>query len=79
RDLKAIESLLKQFNLQLVRTQDEGLIISGKDEQIFKLIQELMKVQPTDQSPKERKLLLVIKLLEEASFKLQTLAKDLGV
>ncbi|WP_430488045.1 BglG family transcription antiterminator [Priestia flexa] len=79
RDLKTIESLLKQFNLQLVRTPDEGLIISGKDEQIFKLIQELMKVQPTDQSPKERKLLLVIKLLEEASFKLQTLAKDLGV
>ncbi|MGG0481362.1 BglG family transcription antiterminator [Priestia megaterium] len=80
RDLKAIESTLKRFNLRLVRTQDEGLMIEGKNEQIFRLIQELMKVKTTDQSPQERKLILLILLLEEGdSFKSQILAKHLGV
>ncbi|MEH7558415.1 HTH domain-containing protein, partial [Priestia megaterium] len=80
RDLKAIESILKKFDLELIRTQDEGLMIEGKNEQIFRLIQELMKIKTTDQSPQERKLILLILLLEEGdSFKLQTLAKDLEV
>lgn len=80
RDLKAIESILEKFDLKLIRTQDEGLMIEGKNEQIFRLIQELMKIKTTDQSPQERKLILLILLLEEGdSFKLQTLAKDLEV
>ncbi|MDM8150081.1 BglG family transcription antiterminator [Priestia megaterium] len=80
RDLKAIESIIEKFDLRLVRTQDEGLMIEGKNEHIFRLIQELMKIKPTDQSPQERKLILLILLLEEGdSFKSQILAKDLGV
>ena len=80
RDLKAIESILEKFDLKLIRTQDEGLMIEGKNEQIFRLIQELMKIKTTDQSPQERKLIFLILLLEEGdSFKLQTLAKDLEV
>ncbi|MEH7135774.1 HTH domain-containing protein, partial [Priestia megaterium] len=65
RDLKAIESILKKFDLELIRTQDEGLMIEGKNEQIFRLIEELMKIKTTDQSPQERKLILLILLLEE--------------
>ena len=80
RDLKAIESTLKKFDLRLVRTQDEGLMIEGKNEQVFRLIQEMLKIKTTDQSPQERKLILLILLLEEGdSFKLPSLAKDLGV
>ncbi|PFJ49542.1 sugar transporter [Priestia megaterium] len=80
RDLKAIESTLEKFDLRIVRTQDEGLMIKGKNEHIFRLIQELMKIKSTNQSPQERKLILLIILLEEGDlFKLKTLAKELGV
>ncbi|MBV6738148.1 BglG family transcription antiterminator [Priestia megaterium] len=80
RDLKVIESTFEKFDLRLVRTQDEGLMIEGKNEHIFRLIQELKKIKPTDQSPQERKLILLILLLEEEdSFKSQALAKDLEV
>ena len=80
RDLKAIESTLEKFDLRIVRIQDEGLMIEGKNEHIFRLIQELMKIKSTNQSPQERKLILLILLLEEEDlFKLKTLAKELGV
>lgn len=80
RDLKAIEKILNQFELQLNRTPNNGLIIEGKNEHIYKLIQSLSDVRPTDDTLEERKLQLLLKLFHEGpSFKIQVLAKELGV
>lgn len=79
RDLKAVEKILDSFALQLVRNIDKGLMIEGKNEQIFRLIQYLMNIDPIDQTPQEKKLLLLISLVQEESYKIQTLANDLGV
>ncbi len=80
RDLKSVEKILKHFELELKRTSDDGLIINGKNEHIYKLIQNLIDVNPTDETPKERKLQLLIKLFHEGeSFKIQVLSKQLGV
>jgi mannitol operon transcriptional antiterminator len=80
RDLKAVEKILNQFQLQLNRNTNDGLIIDGKNEHIFKLIQQLSDVHPTNETPEERKLQLLIKLLHEGtSFKTQVLARQLGV
>ncbi|WKA54778.1 BglG family transcription antiterminator [Planococcus shixiaomingii] len=80
RDLKSVEKLLKQFDLVLKRTVDEGLYIDGKNEQIYRLVQQLISIQPTDETPEERKLNLLIVLLHEGpSFKTRMLANQLGV
>ncbi|MGN8646791.1 BglG family transcription antiterminator [Gracilibacillus sp. HCP3S3_G5_1] len=80
RDLKAVENILKPFELHLNRTTNDGLIIDGKNEHIFKLVQQLSHVHPTDQTPEEKKLQLLITLLHEGTFfKTQLLAKQLGV
>ncbi len=80
RDLKAVEKILQQFQLRLARNANEGLLIEGKNEQIFRLIQYVSGSQPIDQTPKERKLQLILALFQEAeSFKIQGLATDLGV
>lgn len=80
RDLKSVEKILEHFDLHLQRDTNEGLIIEGRNDQIFRLIQHLTGSHPVDQTPKERKLLLLLVLLEEAeSFKIQALASDLGV
>lgn len=80
RDLKSIEKLLAQFDLVLKRTPDDGLFIDGKNEQIYRLIQQLTSIQPTDETPEERKLNLLIVLLHEGpSFKTRMLANQLGV
>ncbi|MCM3761948.1 BglG family transcription antiterminator [Alkalihalobacillus oceani] len=80
RDLKSIEKMLQQFELGVDRTGNEGLFIKGKNEQIYRLIQHLASVDPTDETPEERKLKLLVTLLHEGpSFKKQVLAQQLGV
>ncbi|MFC4560013.1 BglG family transcription antiterminator [Virgibacillus kekensis] len=80
RDLKSVEKILQQFDLELNRTANDGLFIDGKNEQIFKLIQNLTDVNTTDETPEERKLRLLITLLHEGpSFKKQVLANELKV
>ncbi|SEI02082.1 transcriptional antiterminator, BglG family [Halobacillus karajensis] len=80
RDLKSIEKILQPFDLELNRTANDGLFIDGKNEQIFRLIQNLAGVHPTDETPEERKLRLLIILLHEGpSIKKQALANELGV
>ncbi len=80
RDLKAVGNILKSFELQLRRTTNDGLMIDGKNEHIFKLMQQLYHVHPRDETPEEKKLQLLIILLHEGSFfKAQVLAKQLGV
>lgn len=80
RDLKAIEKMLDHFHLQLVRNSNEGLVIEGKNEQIFRLVQHLTGSHPVDQTPQEKKLILLLTLLKDVeSFKIQALATTLGV
>ncbi|RRN73799.1 PRD domain-containing protein [Peribacillus simplex] len=79
RDLKSIEKILKSFELHLTRNTHEGLSIDGKNEQVFRLVQHLMGNHPIDQTPQERKLHLLLALLQEESYKTQVLAGDLGI
>lgn len=79
RDLKSIEKILQSFELQLTRNTHEGLFIDGKNEQIFRLVQHLMGNHPIDQTPQERKLHLLLALLQEESYKTQALAVNLGI
>ncbi|MGG1675601.1 BglG family transcription antiterminator [Neobacillus sp. NRS-1170] len=79
RDIKAIENILQSFELQLKRTVDKGFMIEGKNEQVFRLIQYLMSIDPIDQTPQEKKLQLLIALFQEEAYKIQLLATNLGV
>ena len=45
RDLKSIEKILHSFDLHLVRNVNKGLMIEGKNEQIFRLIQYLVEIE----------------------------------
>ncbi|MDQ0202017.1 BglG family transcription antiterminator [Neobacillus ginsengisoli] len=79
RDLKSVEKILKSFELQLARNSNKGLIIDGKNEQVFRLIQHLLDVETIDQPPQEKKLQLLLALLQEEAFKIQALSVYLGV
>ncbi|WP_175990579.1 BglG family transcription antiterminator [Bacillus sp. Marseille-Q1617] len=80
RNLKSIEAILKQYHLELKRTPSDGLFIDGKNEHIYRLIQGLAEASPTDETPEERKLQLLITLLHDGpSFKKQVLANQLGI
>ena len=74
RDLKSIEKILQSFELHLTRNIHEGLLIDGKNEQVFRLIQYLVGNHPIDQTPQERKLHLLLALLQEELYKIQVLA-----
>ncbi|WP_409252573.1 BglG family transcription antiterminator [Bacillus sp. SCS-153A] len=80
RNLKSVEKILQEHQLELKRTTNEGLFIDGKNEQIYKLIQKLTDIVPTDETPEERKLSLLVTLLHEGPyFKKQVLANQLGI
>lgn len=79
RDLKSVEKIIQQFNLALTRNSHQGLVIEGKNEQIFRLIQHLTSSEPIDQPPQGRKLRLLLAILEENLYKTQVLANHLGI
>ncbi|WP_066371483.1 BglG family transcription antiterminator [Neobacillus fumarioli] len=79
RDLNTIEKTLESFGLRLNRNPNQGLMIEGKYEQLFRLMQYLTTTHPIDQTPLEKKLLLLLSLFEEESYKIQALANDLGI
>ena len=79
RDLTGVEKVLQSFNLQLVRHIETGLRIEGKNENIFRLVQNVTSIIPIDQTPEEKKLQLLLALMQEEAFKIQALANDLGV
>ncbi|WP_394235320.1 BglG family transcription antiterminator [Niallia oryzisoli] len=80
RDLKNIEKILESFDLQMEKSSDNGLSITGANQNIYRLIQELTKVKPQDLSLEERRLLCFIKMIEANDpVKLALLAKKLGV
>lgn len=80
RDLKSVGKMLQQFELTVERTGDEGLFVAGKNEQVYRLIQNLATASPADETPEERKLKLLVILLHEGPFfKRQMLASRLGI
>ncbi len=79
RDLKAVDKILESFELHLVRNTEKGYVIEGKNEQVFRLIQYLTSINPIDQSPQEKKLQLLIALVQEDAYKIQSLSAELGV
>ncbi|MEH7118507.1 transcription antiterminator [Neobacillus vireti] len=79
RDLAGVEKVLQSFNLQLVRHIETGLRIEGKNEDIFRLVQNVTSIVPIDQTPEEKKLQLLLALMQEEAFKIQALANELGV
>ncbi|MCS0787549.1 BglG family transcription antiterminator [Cytobacillus firmus] len=79
RDLKAVEKIVSEFELKLTRNLNQGLAIEGKNEQIFRLIQHLTSSEPIDQPPQEKKLRLLIAIIEEDLYKTQVLASYLGI
>lgn len=79
RDLKSVERIIQQFDLELTRNSNQGLVIEGKNEQIFRLIQYLTSTELIDQPAQERKLRLLLAILEEDLYKTQVLANYLGI
>lgn len=79
RDLRSVEKIFQKFDLSLTRNTNQGLVIGGKNEQIFRLIQHLANSGPIDQPPQEKKLRLLLAILEEEFFTVQALASHLGV
>lgn len=79
RDLKAVEKIVNEFGLTLTRNVNQGLVIEGKNEQIFRLIQHLTNSEPIDELPQEKKLRLLLAILEEDVYKTQVLAGYLGI
>jgi mannitol operon transcriptional antiterminator len=79
RDLNTVEKTLESFGLHLARNLNKGLTIEGKNGQLFRLIQHLTRTHPVDQTPLEKKLLLLLSLFGEEAYKIQSLANDLGI
>lgn len=79
RDLKSVEKILQHFDLRLTRNKNQGLVIEGKDEQIFRLIQHLARSELIDEPLQERKLRLLLAVLEEDLYKTQVLSSYLGI
>ncbi len=80
RDLKSVDKLMDEFGLAIKRTPADGLYIEGNNEQVYRLMQNLAATSIADETAEEKKLRLLIVLLEEGSFfKKQVLANQLGI
>lgn len=80
RDMRNVEKILSQYNLKISKNQDHFLYIEGPNENIFKLSQNLSSMQPLDLSVEQRKLIVLLKLLEEKEpVKQQALISDLDI
>ncbi|WP_174614820.1 BglG family transcription antiterminator [Virgibacillus ihumii] len=80
RDLKNIEDIVAEYNLQLIRQSGRGLIISGDDEARKKLDLEVSQAEFSDFTAEERQAMIYATLLEmDEPIKLFTLANELKV
>ncbi|MFT8318029.1 MAG: transcription antiterminator [Sporolactobacillus sp.] len=80
RDLKKIEKTLDQFGLRLEQGDNNSLRVAGSDQSVYQLVQVLSQVKPLDLSTRERKLLLLLQLMQvDEPIKTGPLAKDLGI
>lgn len=80
RDMRNIEKILSEYNLKISRNKDNFLYIKGKNEDIFKLSQSLSRMRPLDFSVDQRKLIVLIKLLQaKEPIKQHALISDLDI
>ncbi|MFP8782836.1 BglG family transcription antiterminator [Planococcus plakortidis] len=80
RDLKSVEKLLEPFGLLMKRDAADALYLDGNNEKIYRLMQKLAASSVPEASPEEKKLRLLVILLEEgAFFKKQVLSNQLGI
>ena len=78
RDLKGIERILSDFELELIKKSGVGLFISGREERKNALLNELQTVSPYGFSSEERQVIILSSLLEmNEPIKLFTLANEL--
>ena len=78
RDLKGIERILSDFELELIKKSGVGLFISGREERKNALLNELQTVSPYSFSSEERQVIILSSLLEmNEPIKLFTLANEL--
>ncbi|TXC91016.1 transcription antiterminator [Metabacillus litoralis] len=80
RDLKNVESLLKEFKLELVKRAGIGIKIVGNEANFHELRISIHKQDYKEYTPDERMMVAFCTLLDHQDpMKLQTLANDLGV
>lgn len=80
RDLKSVDKLLAQFGLEMKRNAADALFIEGNNEKIYRLMQKLAASSAPEATPEEKKLRLLVILMEEGSFfKRQVLSNQLGI
>lgn len=81
RDLKGLGGMLNQYKLSLQKdTTNKGFYLLGDDHNIQQLKADLSSMEPSDYTPEERQLLLLVALLEKQEpIKLFTLADELNV
>ncbi|WP_226671414.1 BglG family transcription antiterminator [Metabacillus litoralis] len=80
RDLKNVESLLKEFKLELVKRAGIGIKIVGNENNFNELRISIQKQDYKEYTPDERMMVAFCTLLDHQDpMKLQTLANDLGV
>lgn len=80
RELKKIEKMVSRFGLKLERMGNDSVEIKGPDQAVFKLAQALSEVEPLDLSVKERRLLLLLQLMQAREpVKTSALALDLNI
>lgn len=80
RDLKSVDKLLEGFGLAMKRNAADALFIDGNNEKIYRLMQKLAASSAPEATPEEKKLRLLVILMEEgAFFKKQVLSNQLGI
>jgi mannitol operon transcriptional antiterminator len=80
RDLKGVESILKDYHLQLIKKSGFGIQVVGDDHNKKELQTHLFHLSNTEYTPEERQTMVLITLLEATEpVKLLSLANDLNV
>ncbi|HDR6289171.1 TPA: BglG family transcription antiterminator [Bacillus cereus] len=80
RDLKGIEDILNDYNLNLVKKSGVGIQINGEQTNIEKLKFVLFNLTYNEYTPDERQTMILCTLLDSTEpFKLIALANDLNV
>ncbi|MEM5594891.1 HTH domain-containing protein [Niallia circulans] len=80
RDLKNVESILKDFHLQMNKKAGVGVKIVGNPNDIYQLRVSILKQDYIEYTPDERIIVALCTLLDhQEPIKLFSLAKELGV
>ncbi|MCM2675454.1 BglG family transcription antiterminator [Alkalicoccobacillus plakortidis] len=80
RDLKGLSGVMSDYDLTLHKDLTKGYQILGAQEDLIQLKNDLASLEPSEYTPEERQLLLLVALLEKQEpVKLFSLAEELNV